>query len=305
MTATGKNLNQSQREIASPLNSSSQSDCLNKHRHQSRPKSYKSMWLSDIHLGNKDCKAELLLSFIEQHRPEKLYLVGDIIDMWEMHRRFRWPKAHNDVLHTFFELSRHGCEVIYLPGNHDEPLQKYSGMDFSGIKVCRQTIHTTAKGKRYLVLHGDQFDQDVCLGKFEAWIGDKLYDWLLRLNRYYNFLQNLRNKQYFSLAGYIKSRIKGAQSAIARYKKASTKRAREMGLDGVICGHIHHPEFSKENGVDYINDGDWVESCSALVENAQGDLELIYWREADEYGRSSISLEASVNTISKPSRKAA
>ncbi|GBL04717.1 UDP-2,3-diacylglucosamine diphosphatase [Glaciecola sp. KUL10] len=242
------------------------------------PKQYKTIWLSDIHLGNKDCKAELLLDFLKLHRPEKLYLVGDIIDMWQMHRQFRWPKAHNEVMHAIFKLSNEGTDVIYLPGNHDEPLQKYSGMDFSGISVLRETIHTAEDGKRYLVLHGDQFDEEVCLGKFEAWIGDKLYDLLLFINRWYNKLQQSRRKHYFSLAGFIKSHINGAQKAIARYRVACTKRAKEMGLDGVICGHIHHPEITNENGTTYINDGDWIENCSAVAENSDGSLEIIYWQ---------------------------
>lgn len=238
---------------------------------------YRTLWLSDIHLGNKDCKAEYLLSFLENVSVDTLYLVGDIVDMWQMTKQFRWPETHNRIMHKIMQMSQSGTKVIYLPGNHDEPLQSYSGMAFGDVDIKRELIHTTLQGKRYLVLHGDQFDGDVTLGKFEAWLGDKGYDLLLFLNRWYNRFLAWRKKEYWSLAGYIKKHIKGANDAIARYRIACCKRAAEMGLDGVICGHIHHPEMTLENGIEYINDGDWMENCSALGEDEQGNLALIHW----------------------------
>jgi len=237
------------------------------------------LWLSDIHLGNKDCKAEYLLSFLNNISVDTLYLVGDIIDMWQMTKQFRWPKAHNQVMHKFMQMSEQGTRIVYLPGNHDEPIQSYSGMVFGDIEIEREIIHTTAQGKRYLVLHGDQFDGDVTLGRFQAWIGDKGYDLLLFLNREYNRLRAWRKREYWSLAGYIKKHIKGANAAIARYRKACCQRAKDLQLDGVVCGHIHHPESTIEYGVHYINDGDWIENCSALGEDMQGNLTLIHYLE--------------------------
>lgn len=241
---------------------------------------YRTLWLSDIHLGNKDCKADYLLHFLEHVTVDTLYLVGDIVDMWQMSKQFRWPDTHNQVMHKIMHMSQQGTRVVYLPGNHDAPIQSYSGMAFGDIEIERQLVHTTAQGKRYLVLHGDQFDADVTLGKFHAWIGDKGYDLLLFLNRWYNRFRSWRKNHYWSLAGYIKKHIKGANEAIARYREACTDKARDMGLDGVICGHIHHPESTMENGIHYVNDGDWIENCSALGEDIHGHLKLIYWAEA-------------------------
>ncbi|MGB3725051.1 MAG: UDP-2,3-diacylglucosamine diphosphatase [Glaciecola sp.] len=241
--------------------------------------SARTVWLSDVHLGNVDCKAELLLDFLNNVQCDTLYLVGDIVDMWQMSKQFRWPPAHNNVMHKLISLSHSGTRVIFLPGNHDEPLQKYSGMQFGDIQIKREAVHTTAAGKRYLVLHGDQFDSDVTLGWFHQWMGDKGYDLLLRVNRWYNKLQTLRNKQYWSLAGYIKQHIKGANLAISRYRNAACNRAAQRGFDGVICGHIHHPESCYVEGTHYVNDGDWVENCSAILEDEQGMLQLISWTE--------------------------
>ncbi|MFC3121361.1 UDP-2,3-diacylglucosamine diphosphatase [Agaribacter flavus] len=238
---------------------------------------FSSVFISDIHLGNQDCKAEFLLDFLNNISCDKLFLVGDIVDLWQMTKQFRWPAAHNDVLHKIMALSHGNTQVIYLPGNHDEPLQKYQGLQFGDVKICREYIHTANDNKKYLVFHGDQCDGDVTLGKFQAWIGDKGYDLLLFLNRHYNRYKAWRDGSYWSLAGYIKSRIKGANKAIYRYKLAACKRAKAKGLDGVICGHIHHPEQDEVLGVSYINDGDWVENCSALVENMDGSMEILHW----------------------------
>jgi UDP-2,3-diacylglucosamine pyrophosphatase LpxH len=246
---------------------------------------YRTLWLSDIHLGNKDCKAEYLLSFLNNISVDTLYLVGDIVDMWQMTKQFRWPKAHNQVMHKFMQMSEQGTRIVYLPGNHDEPIQSYSGMVFGDIEIEREIIHTTAKGERYLVLHGDQFDGDVTLGRFQAWIGDKGYDLLLFLNREYNRFRAWRKREYWSLAGYIKKHIKGANAAIARYRKACCQRAKDLQLDGVVCGHIHHPESTIEDGVHYINDGDWIENCSALGEDMQGNLTLIHYLEHVEQSK--------------------
>ena len=238
---------------------------------------YRTVWLSDIHLGNKDCKADYLLDFLDSTQIDTLYLVGDIIDMWAMSKQFRWPESHNKVLHKIMSMSNEGCKVIYLPGNHDEPLQKYDGMDFGEIEVKRQFVHITADGRKLLLLHGDQFDEEVCFGPMHAWIGDKGYDLLLFLNRWYNKFRAWQGRPYWSLASYIKRHIKGANKAIARYRSACCNRARDLNLDGVVCGHIHHPEIIRINGIEYFNDGDWIENCSALTEDHDGNMSLVYW----------------------------
>lgn len=240
-------------------------------------KHHSAIFLSDIHLGNKDCKAEHLLDFLKYNKCDKLYLVGDIVDMWQMTKQFHWPALHNEILHTFIRLSQNGTEVIYLPGNHDEPIQKYSGVDIGNISIQREVIHVTKKNEQFVVLHGDQFDGEVTLGKFHSWIGDKAYDALLWANRLHSKYQKLRKGQYWSLAGYIKTRINGANKAIYRYKVACCDYADKKRLDGIICGHIHHPEDDLLGGVRYINDGDWIENCSALIEDESGNLKLVDW----------------------------
>lgn len=238
---------------------------------------YRAVWLSDIHLGSVDCKADYLLAFLQSIKTDKLFLVGDIVDMWQMSKQFRWPDSHNQVMHKIMQMSQNGTRVIYLPGNHDAPIQKYSGMAFGDIDIERESIYVTAAGKRFLILHGDQFDADVALGKFHGWVGDRGYDFLLFLNRWYNRFRAWKNAHYWSLAGYIKKHIKGANKAIERYREACCDYARQKGLDGVICGHIHHPESLDINGIHYINDGDWVENCSALVEDEKGNLTLVHF----------------------------
>ncbi|MBD3587286.1 UDP-2,3-diacylglucosamine diphosphatase [Salinimonas sp. HHU 13199] len=245
------------------------------HRH------YKTLWMSDLHLGNRDCKAEHLLNFLNNVSVDTLYLVGDIIDMWEMTRQFRWPDAHNQVVKKILSLSESGTRVIYLPGNHDAPVQSYTGMALGDIEIARHCIHTTAAGKRYVVLHGDQFDDEVTLGQFHAWLGDKAYDLLLFVNRWYNRYRVWRKREYWSLAGYIKQHIRSANLAIARYRQACCNYAKAHALDGIICGHIHHPEQRYLNGIHYINDGDWVENCTALAEDEHGNLSLIHYLTTD------------------------
>lgn len=243
----------------------------------SKMNKFKTVWLSDIHLGYKDCKAKYLLNFLENSEIETLYLVGDIVDMWAMSSQFLWPAAHNQVLHKLISLSEQGTRVIYLPGNHDEPVQKYEGMYFGKIEIHREYVHQTLDGRKLLVLHGDQFDDDVCFGKFHAWLGDKAYDFLLFLNRWYNYARNKLGYPYWSLAGHIKSKIKGAHVAIDRYRKAALNRVVELRLDGVVCGHIHHPEITMVGDLTYFNDGDWIENCSALTEDMLGNISLTYW----------------------------
>lgn len=238
---------------------------------------YRTIWLSDIHLGSRDCRAEYLLDFLDHIQFDRLYLVGDIVDMWALRRRFLWPRAHNLLLQRLLSLSRNGTQVIYLPGNHDEPLQAYDGMAFGDVEIHREYIHTTVDGRKLLVLHGDQFDEEVCLGPLHSWIGDKAYQLLLMSNRWVNRLRSAVGRPYWSLAGYLKRRVRGANDAIDRYRELGLASARSHGLDGIVCGHIHHPEIREQDSALYCNTGDWVESCSALTEDEAGRLSIVYW----------------------------
>ena len=247
---------------------------------------YRTVCLSDIHLGSKDCKAEFLLDFLEHSQIDTLYLIGDIVDIWAMSKQFRWPKSHNQLFHKLLSLSQTNTRVIYLPGNHDEPAQKYDGMMLGDIEIYREYTHVTADGRKLLLLHGDQFDQEVCFGPLKTWIGDKSYYFILFLNRWYNACRTKLGFDYWSLSSFIKSKVKGANDVIERYRKATTRFAAKKGFDGVVCGHIHHPEITEIDGIQYYNDGDWVENCSALTEDRNGQLSLVYWTsiKADQNG---------------------
>ncbi|TDF38610.1 UDP-2,3-diacylglucosamine diphosphatase [Alteromonadaceae bacterium M269] len=238
---------------------------------------YRTVCLSDIHLGSKDCKAEYLLNFLDHCQMDTLYLIGDIVDMWAMSKQFRWPKSHNQLFHRLLNLPQHGTRVIYLPGNHDEPAQKYSGMMFGDVEIYREYTHVTADGRKLLLLHGDQFDQEVCFEPLKTWFGDQLYTFVLFLNRWYNACRLKLGFDYWSLASFLKSKVKGANDVIARYRRATCHKAAQNGFDGVICGHIHHPEITEVDGTQYYNDGDWVENCSALTEDMDGKFSLVYW----------------------------
>lgn len=238
---------------------------------------YKSIWLSDIHLGCKDCKADFLLDFLEQVETENLFLVGDIIDFWALQRRVYWPASHNKVLNTLLRLAQSGTRVVYVPGNHDDVMRPYAELLFGGIEIHQEYIHETVTGKKMLLLHGDKFDAQVCFGRLHAKLGDVMYDFLLFLNRTCHSLRKRLGLPYWSLASYIKTRVKKANEAIDRYRDAAVSEARRQRTDGVVCGHIHHPSLSIDDGVLYCNDGDWVENCTLLVETQRGDIQLLRW----------------------------
>lgn len=248
------------------------------------------LWLSDIHLGCKDCKADYLLSLLTTVRCQHLYLVGDIVDLWALKRKLHWPDSHNKVLQKIIELAQNGTQVIYLPGNHDELIKPYAELSLWNIKIARQHIHQGIGGHKLLMLHGDQFDADVCVGRFYAMLGDNLYDLLLFLNRHLHSLRERLGYPYWSLASYIKSRVGKAQIAISRYRQAVINYAQHFDVDGVICGHIHQPELSTHSRsvnnstpgkrqIIYANDGDWVENCSLITETLTGELQLCRWNE--------------------------
>jgi UDP-2,3-diacylglucosamine pyrophosphatase LpxH len=237
----------------------------------------RAVFVSDVHLGSKGCRADQLLEFLKSVEIETLYLVGDIIDLWAMRKDFYWPQEHNEVLRTVLGKARGGTRVIYIPGNHDDDLREFCGSVFGNLEIHREFVHRTADGRRLLVMHGDEFDTVVKCSPWLAKLGSTMYDCLLHLNRYVNGLRRLAKLPYWSLAGYLKHRVKNAVQYISGFEQAVAHAARRRGVDGGVCGHIHRPEISEIHGVQYCNDGDWVESCSALIEDMNGRLALWAW----------------------------
>ncbi|HTQ32905.1 MAG TPA: UDP-2,3-diacylglucosamine diphosphatase [Stellaceae bacterium] len=244
---------------------------------------YRTIWLSDIHLGTRGCKAEYLIDFLRHNDAQTLYLVGDIVDGWRLRKSWYWPQTHNDVVQKLLRLVRKGARVIYVPGNHDEWLRPYALLHFGGVEVLDEAVHVTADGRRLLVIHGDIFDTVVKHAKWLAALGDSAYTAALYINRYFNLLRRTLGYEYWSLSAYLKLKVKNAVQYIGSFAEALSDEARKRGLDGVVCGHIHHAEIRDLNGVLYCNDGDWVESCTALVEHFDGRLEIIAWTEKREF----------------------
>ncbi len=244
---------------------------------------YRTIWLSDIHLGTRGCKAEYLIDFLRHNDAQTIYLVGDIVDGWRLRKSWYWPQAHNDVVQKMLRMVRKGTRVIYVPGNHDEWLRDYTMLHFGGVEVLDEAIHITADGRRLLVIHGDMFDTVVKHAKWLAALGDNAYTAALYVNRYFNHLRRLFGYDYWSLSAYLKLRVKNAVQYIGSFAEALSDEARKRGLDGVVCGHIHHAEIRDLGGVLYCNDGDWVESCTALVEHFDGELEIVSWTEKREF----------------------
>ncbi len=240
---------------------------------------YRSVFISDTHLGTRGCRAEFLADFLHRIGCERLYLVGDIIDGWRLRRSWYWDATHDEVLRLILRLARNGTEVTYIPGNHDEMFRAWLplGLEVAGIHLRPEAVHETADGRRLLVTHGDAFDSVVRYAKLLALLGDWAYTAALVANRWFNAARRRLGYPYWSLSAWLKRQVKGAVKAIDRFESALAGEARRRGLDGVVCGHIHHAEMRQVDGVLYINDGDWVESCTALVEHADGRLELIDW----------------------------
>lgn len=240
---------------------------------------YRTVFLSDTHLGTRGCRSDFLADFLSRVQCDTLYLVGDIVDGWRLRKSWYWDEHHDAVLRRILKLARSGTEVFYLPGNHDEMFRKWMPLDIAGIKLRDEAIHTTADGRRLLVVHGDAFDSVVRYAKVLALLGDSAYTFALAMNRWFNLARRRLGLPYWSLSAWLKRQVKEAVKAIDRFETALASEARRRGLDGVVCGHIHHPEMRMVDGIEYINDGDWVESCTALVEHADGRLELIDWAE--------------------------
>lgn len=238
---------------------------------------YRTVWISDLHLGTPGCKAGALLDFLREVESDRLYLVGDIIDGWQLQRTWYWPQSHNDVIQKLLRKARKGTQVIFVPGNHDAFARKYLGHTFGGIEVVEEATHTLADGCRLWVIHGDLFDGVVQCAAWLAHVGDWAYGWTLKLNSGVNRMRARLGLPYWSLSKYLKLKVKRAVNFIGDFEQAVAREARKRGMQGVVCGHIHHAELRDIDGVLYANDGDWVESLTALVEHADGRLEILDW----------------------------
>jgi UDP-2,3-diacylglucosamine pyrophosphatase LpxH len=236
---------------------------------------YRAIFISDLHLGTPGCQAEALLEFLKTHTCDTLYLVGDIIDGWQLRRKWYWPQAHNDVVQKLLRKARKGCRVVYVPGNHDEFARDFLDHSFGGVEVVEHAVHTTADGKKLWVIHGDYFDGVIQFAKWLAYVGDTLYDWALKANRHLNYMRGRLGMPYWSLSAYLKLKVKKAVNFISDFEVAVANEAKKLGYDGVVCGHIHHAEIRNIDGVQYCNDGDWVESLSTLVEHHDGRFEIL------------------------------
>jgi UDP-2,3-diacylglucosamine pyrophosphatase LpxH len=240
-------------------------------------KKYRAVWISDIHLGTPGCQAGHLLDFLRSFDSDYLYLVGDIIDGWQLKRSWYWQQSHNDVIQKVLRKARKGTHVIFIPGNHDEAVRQFIGMKFGDIHIMEEAIHETADGRRLWITHGDLFDGVIQCARWLAHLGDQAYEFTLKLNRWFNYLRARLGLPYWSLSRFLKHKVKRAVSFISDFEQAVAHEARRRGLDGVVCGHIHHAEMREIEGVLYCNDGDWVESLTALVEHEDGRLEIIDW----------------------------
>lgn len=239
---------------------------------------YRTLFISDIHLGTKACQAEAFLDFLKHHDAETIYLVGDIVDFWRIRRRgAHWPQEQNDVIQKLLRRVRKGTRMIYIPGNHDEALRDYCGTHFGGVELMRDTIHETADGRRFLVMHGDEFDVVVRYSKWLAFLGDWAYEVALGMNTYFNIIRRNLGMPYWSLSAYLKHKVKSAVSFIGEFENALANEAKRQNAQGIICGHIHRATMQEINGVMYINTGDWVESCTAVGETHDGKFEVIHW----------------------------
>ena len=242
----------------------------------------RAVFISDVHLGTSDCQAQYLLDFLQHHQMDNLYLVGDIVDLLYMRKRVNFTVQHEEVVNSIVQLARSGTRVIYIPGNHDAKFRRFCGQTFAGIEIRRHAVHHGADGRRFFVSHGDEFDGAMHAGVLWTVVGDLSHTLLLRLNTLVNGMRRLLKLPYWSFAGYIKTRIGKAAEFIRRYEWIAARKARELDFDGYICGHIHVSGMRRIDGVLYCNDGDWVEHCTALVEERNGQFALVHWADRKE-----------------------
>ncbi len=263
------------------------------------PTHFRSIFISDLHLGTPGCQADALLHFLKTYTCDNLYLVGDIVDGWQLRRKWYWPQSHNDVVQKLLRKARKGCRVIFIPGNHDEFGRHFLDHSFGGIEIREEAVHITADGKKLWVIHGDYFDGVIQCAKWLAYVGDNLYELTLKLNRYLNQLRARMGMPYWSLSAYLKLKVKKAVNFISDFEVAVANEARKLGYQGAICGHIHQAEIRNIDGILYCNDGDWVESCTALVEHADGRLEILRFNPNDTSQGQSAGLQQPLNSDSK------
>ncbi|WP_435419168.1 UDP-2,3-diacylglucosamine diphosphatase [Parerythrobacter aurantius] len=242
---------------------------------------YRTIWISDVHLGTKGCNAELLIDFLDHTDSETMYLVGDIIDGWRLKKKFYWPAEHNDIVWRVLKRAKRGTRIVYIPGNHDEMIRPFCGMDFGGVEIRRAAFHDTADGRRLMVLHGDEFDTVMLAHRWLAFVGDAAYHLMMNLNSWVASARQRLGLPYWSISKAAKHKVKNAVEFISRYEEVVARAAAERGVDGVVCGHIHTAEFRRfiheGREVEYWNDGDWVEGCNALVEHFDGRMKILHW----------------------------
>lgn len=255
-------------DVGAPVNGDGDRDMPGRHR---------AIFISDVHLGTRSAQAPALLDFLRDNDADVIYLVGDIVDFWKVRRGPVWHQSHNDVLQKLLRKARKGTRIVFIPGNHDEALRDYCGWRFGGIEIVRDCIHTRADGRRYVVMHGDEFDVVVRYAKWLAFLGDRSYELALWSNSPLNWMRRHLGLGYWSLSGYLKRRIKSAVNFIGEFEEMLTEAARHRGVEGVICGHIHHAADRMIGAVHYLNCGDWVESCTAVVETHGGEMQLVHW----------------------------
>ena len=240
---------------------------------------FRSVFISDVHLGYRGCQANYLHDFLRSIDTEYLYLVGDIVDGWSLKKSLYWPQEHNNVLRLILSKAKQGTRVIFVPGNHDEAFREYVGLTFGNVVIQRDAVHTLADGREYLVLHGDEFDGAIRCGRRLERVGHYAYEGILHLNRAFNWARRALGLPYWSLATFLKHKASSAVTHIERFERAAVQEAKNRGLRGVICGHIHRPNSHMDHGLHYLNCGDWVENCTTLTEDYAGNITLLHWSE--------------------------
>ena len=250
---------------------------------------YKSIFISDVHIGSKGCKSKYLYNFLKTHSCENLFLVGDIIDCWRLKSKIYWPQEHSNVIRNILSMAKNGTKVTYITGNHDDFLRIYQPLQLGNLELKEEHVYETVSGKNFLVIHGDQFDIVTKYGKSLSVLGDKVYTFLLALNKVLNFFRSRLGFGYWSLAKYLKDLTKKAVNKASDYEESLSRECKTRNLDGIVCGHIHKAQISVINGIEYLNCGDWVESATALVETMTGEFKLINWGDIEK-ARENIKL---------------
>tara|TARA_R110000744_G_scaffold233655_1_gene351605 strand:+ start:547 stop:1443 length:897 start_codon:yes stop_codon:yes gene_type:complete len=260
---------------------------------------FRTIWISDVHLGTRGCNHELLIDFLDHTDSETMYLVGDIIDGWRLKKKVYWPPEHNDIVWRILKRAKRGTRIVYIPGNHDEMVRPFSGMNLGGVEIMRAAFHDTADGRRLMVLHGDEFDTIMLAHRWLAFIGDALYHVMMKLNNWVAGARKRLGLPYWSISKAAKHKVKNAVEFISKYEEVVARAAAERGVDGVVCGHIHTAEFRTfdHDGkqIEYWNDGDWVEGCNALVEHFDGTMEILHW--PDEIARREAEQPAAAPSV--------